>query len=125
MSRDPTVRRLVIIGYAKLLAILVGAAVLSIPLFLHPGLAGVRIAQVAGGVLLIGLIAWQTLRHEWNIYVRLTVLVMGICSIWLGLTITTANAAATDKQLLLLVVVVSGFVLLPRAALRGRSNPRK
>lgn len=64
MSRNARLRGLVLRGYIKLAAFIVGLCLLLLPMVLISGLGGVRTTQVACGILALALIVWQGLRRD-------------------------------------------------------------
>jgi hypothetical protein len=125
MNRDPVTRALVVRGYIKLAALLAGLAIVVAPVFLYPGLQGIRIMQISCGVIGIGLAVWQGIRGSWSWPFCIALFVWSAACIGLAYAAVDGSALGLVAKNFLIVFVI-GFVMLalPRIPKDGPSLRR-
>jgi len=124
MSQNPYLRKLVLRGYVKLVAFLVGLCLLFLPMVLVPGLGGVRTTQVACGVMGLALAVWQWLRREWSFAFCAGLVAWSLASIALAYIVAIRDPNAQAAKDVLIVFVV-GFVCFGLAPTSSRRPTRR
>jgi hypothetical protein len=125
MRKEPEIRRVVLRGYFNLAVIVVGVALLLLPLVLnHGSMRGVQISMIAEAVCAIGLALWQRFGSgEWTTLFSGTVLVGAFLLLLLAnATILTNNFF---KGILSLLVLGILWVVLPRIAEYEGKHPTR